>query len=141
MPGATYGDTVLVDYIGRLRNGDVFSSSRKARPLRFTLGQGEVIPGFEQAVLGMEPGQMCTAELESGEAFGPRRPELVWEVPLDQLPPSVDPRAGEYLTIRASDKNRLAAVKKVTPETVILDANHPLAGVDVIFDIKLVALD
>jgi peptidylprolyl isomerase len=142
MPGAAYGDTVLVDYIGRLKNGDVFSSSQKARPLRFTLGQGEVIPGFEQAVIGLEPGQMCTTEIESQNAFGPRRPDLVWEVPLERLPASVKPKAGEYLTLRdKNEQDRVAAVKKVTPETVVLDANHPLAGEDVIFDIKLVAVD
>jgi len=142
MENPRYGDTVLVDFVGRLKNGAVFTTSKKEAPLRFTIGKGEVIPGFEQAVLGMKPGETRTAEIDAKQAFGHHRGELVWEVPREKLPDDKQPREGERLQIRRPQREPfLATVRQVKPEGVVLDANHPLAGEDVVFDIRLVAVD
>lgn len=141
MPTAKDGDTVVVRYAGRLRSGDVFTSSSGKPPLTFTIGKGDVLPGFERAVVGMQPGERRTADVKAEEAFGPHRRELVLELSREQLPGELEPRAGERVTYRDHDAElRLAIVKQVDERTVVIDANHPLAGEDLIFDIELVAL-
>jgi FKBP-type peptidyl-prolyl cis-trans isomerase 2 len=139
MAEAKSGDTVKVHYTGKLGDGTVFDSSREGDPLEFTLGQNQVIPGFEQAVVGMEPGQSKTAELPSGEAYGPRYDEMVIEVEKKQIPEQIDPQVGQRLQIRQADGRAIGVtVTEVTEEKVTLDGNHPLAGQNLTFDIELV---
>jgi len=130
------GDTVVVGYTIKKTDGTIYASSPDETPLRFTLGNGEVVPGFEEVVLGMEPGEERSAEVEAERAFGPRSDSLVWEVPREEL--AVDPKEGQQIALRhSSDRLVSARVIKVTPGTVVLDANHPLAGLSVIFDVHL----
>lgn len=137
------GDTVKVHYTGKLtEDGSVFDSSREREPLEFTLGDGQLIPGFEEAVIGMEEGDDTTVELESKDAYGERREDLELEVAKDDLPDNVDPQVGMQLQMQQQENGRAIPVQitAVEDEFVKLDANHPLAGKDLTFDIELVEL-
>jgi FKBP-type peptidyl-prolyl cis-trans isomerase 2 len=139
MTEARAGDTVKVHYTGKLDDGTVFDTSSDSEPLEFTLGEGQVILGFEQAVMGMNMGDSKTAKIPADEAYGRHRPEMVLAVPRDQFPANITPEVGQQLQIR--QPNGQAFVVKVTDikdDTIVLDANHPLAGQDLTFDIKLV---
>lgn len=139
MAQAKTGDTVHIHYTGRLGDGTVFDSSRDRDPLSFTLGQGQVIPGFEAAVAGMETGESKTAEIASGDAYGPRRPEMEMSVPRTQLPEGMNPEVGQQLQMQTPDGQAIPVrVTGTSEEAIDLDANHPLAGQDLIFDIELV---
>ncbi|MEK9499867.1 FKBP-type peptidyl-prolyl cis-trans isomerase [Gaopeijia maritima] len=139
MAQAKTGDTVHIHYTGRLGDGTVFDSSRDRDPLSFTLGQGQVIPGFEAAVAGMETGESKTTEIPSGEAYGPRRPEMEMSVPRTQLPEGMNPEVGQQLQMQTPDGQAVPVrVTGTSDEAIDLDANHPLAGQDLIFDIELV---
>jgi peptidylprolyl isomerase len=141
MTHAKEGDTVKVHYTGKLEDGTVFDSSVERAPLEFTIGGGQVIPGFEQAVVGMEPGETKTATIPPDEAYGPHRDDMVIEVEKSQFPEEVDPEPGQQFQIRQPDGRALiVTVSNVTEETVMLDANHPLAGQPLTFDIQLVAI-
>lgn len=142
MAQAQTGDTVHIHYTGRLQDGTVFDTSQDRDPLSFTLGEGEVIPGFEAAVAGMEPGESKVAEIPSTEAYGPRREELELSLPREQFPDGVDPEVGQQLQMRTAEGQTFpVTVTGATPDTVELDANHPLAGKDLTFDIQLVKVD
>lgn len=142
MAQATEGDTVHIHYTGRLGDGTVFDSSREREPLEFTLGEGRVIPGFESAVTGMEPGETKTANVPAADAYGPRRDELVMTVEKEQLPDDLDPDVGQRLGMRTADGETVEVRVTATDEQAVeLDANHPLAGQDLTFDIELVRLD
>ncbi len=139
MTEAKSGDTVKVHYTGKLDDGTVFDSSQEREPIEFTLGQGEVIPGFEEAVVGMQPGESKTATIASEEAYGPYFDEMVIEVGRDAFPEELEPQVGQKLKVRQPDgEEAVVTVTDVTPTTVTLDANHPLAGEDLTFDIQLV---
>jgi peptidylprolyl isomerase len=140
--GAKQGDTVTVHYTGRLEDGTVFDSSQGKDPLQFTIGEGQLIPGFEKGVLGMEPGQSKTVNIPAEDAYGPYKPELVTEVERSQLPPDLELEVGMQLQGSQPD-GRIAAftVKDITDTTVTLDANHRLAGKDLIFDIEMVSVN
>lgn len=139
MAQADSGDTVHIHYTGRLADGTVFDSSRERDPLEFTLGEGDVIPGFEEAVAGMEPGETKTATIPAADAYGDRRDDLVMQVGRDQLPDDLDPEVGQRLGMRTGDgKTVEVRVTAAGPDAVELDANHPLAGRDLTFDIELV---
>lgn len=139
MAEARQGDTVSIHYTGRLDDGTVFDSSQDRDPLRFTLGEGRVIPGFEEAVAGMEPGEKKTATIPPEQAYGPRRDELVLQVPREQVPDEMEPEPGQRLRMQSPDGNTFdVVVVEAGPEAVVLDANHPLAGRDLTFDIELV---
>lgn len=139
MAQARNGDTVHIHYTGRLDDGTVFDSSRDRDPLSFTLGQGEVIPGFEAAVTGMEIGESKTAEIPSGEAYGPRRPEMEVSMPRTQLPEGMNPEVGQMLQMQTPDGQPIPVrVTGVSEDAIELDANHPLAGKDLTFEIELV---
>lgn len=141
MAQARQGDTVKVHYTGRLADGTVFDCSQGGEPLEFTLGEGRLIPGFEQAVLGMEPGQTRTAEIPADSAYGPRRPELVFRLDRELFPPHIEPEPGLQLRLGRPDGSEiLALVAEVTEDAVTLDANHPLAGQDLFFEIELVGI-
>lgn len=137
------GDTVKVHYTGKLtEDGSVFDSSREREPLEFTLGEGQLIPGFEEAVIGMEEGDDTTVELDSENAYGERREDLELEVAKDDLPDNVDPQVGMQLQMQQQENGRAIPVQitAVEDDFVKLDANHPLAGKDLTFDIELIEL-
>ena len=141
MAEAKQGDTVKIHYTGSLEDGTVFDSSQDRDPLEFTLGEGKVISGFESAVEGMEEGETKTAEIPSDEAYGPRRDDLLLTVARDQLPEDLEPEVGDQLEMRTQDGQAFpVVVTQVGDEQVQLDANHPLAGKDLTFDIELVEI-
>ena len=141
MTQAKNGDTVTVHYTGRLEDGTVFDSSVNRDPLQFTLGEGLLIPGFEQAVLGMSVGESKIAEVSADQAYGPHREEMVVAIDLQEFPPHFQPEVGQQLQIPQSDSRvtRLI-VTDVSEQKVTLDANHPLAGRDLTFDIQLLEI-
>lgn len=139
MSAAKQGDTVRVHYNGTLKNGTQFDSSREAEPLEFKIGEGRIIPGFESAVVGMAPGDSKQVEIPSNEAYGPRREELTQEVERSRLPADLEVQQGMQLQASGPNEQPLVVtVAEVKPESVVLDANHPLAGEDLTFDIELV---
>jgi peptidylprolyl isomerase len=141
MGQAKEGDTVKVHYTGKLDDGTVFDSSAEREPLEFTIGEGMVIPGFEEAVVGMNPGESKTATIVSDEAYGDHRPDMVIEVTRSQFPANIEPVVGQQLQLRQSDgQTFVVRVIEVDEDSVILDANHPLAGEDLTFDIQLVEI-
>lgn len=133
------GDKVRLHYTGKLRNGSTFDSSRETGPLEFRVGEGEVIPGFERAVVGMETGESKTVEIAAADAYGERNESLISEVPRSDIPAEVEVSTGEQLQASLPDgRTILVTVRDVDDEVVRLDANHPLAGEDLIFDIEIV---
>ncbi|MDZ7660631.1 peptidylprolyl isomerase [Fodinibius sp.] len=137
------GDTVKVHYTGTLtEEGTVFDSSQDREPLEFTLGEGKLIPGFEKAVVGMEEGDETTVEIESGDAYGQRREDLELEVAKSDLPDNIDPEVGMQLQMQQQENGQAIPVQitAVEDELVKLDANHPLAGKDLTFDIELIEI-
>lgn len=142
MVQAKEGNTVRVHYTCHDEDGTVVDTSYgREEPMEFTLGQGQVIPGFEEAVIGMSPGESITVEVPMERAYGPYRPELVMDVPRGNIPADLDPEVGQILQVRlTSGQVMLVVVTKVTDETVTLDANHPLAGKNLKFDIELLEI-
>jgi peptidylprolyl isomerase len=142
-PGvAKDGDTVQVNYTGKLADGTVFDSSIGRDPLEFTLGKGNMIPGFEKAVLGMKVGEKKTVTITSDEAYGPHLDNMVVEVSRDRLPADTEPKVGQMLsaTGQNGEEIRFTIISISDNGTVTLDANHPLAGKDLTFDIELVKI-
>jgi peptidylprolyl isomerase len=139
MAQAKHGNTVTVHYTGKLADGTVFDSSEGNDPLQFTIGAGEIIPGFEEAVLGMNTGDSKTAEIPVEQAYGSHRPDMIVEVDRNQFPEDLQPEIGQQLQIQQPTGEMIpVVVTDVSDATVTLDANHPLAGEDLIFDIQLV---
>ncbi len=135
------GDTVKVHYKGSLEDGSVFDSSEDREPLEFTLGSGQLIPGFEKAVIGMEQGESTTITIPSKEAYGEPREDLILDVPKDNLPDDIEPQIGMQLQVNRPDGDPIPVrVTNVGDEQVKLDANHPLAGEDLTFEIELVEI-
>src|SRR5690606_2282842 len=135
MPQAQAGNTVRVHYTGNLDDGTVFDSSRGRDPLEVKLGAGQVIPGFEQALLGMNPGEERRVTIPAEEAYGPKRPELMLEVPRGQLPPTIEPAVGQQLKMSQEGQEFVVTVQDVKDDAVTLDANHPLAGENLTFQL------
>lgn len=132
------GDTVKVHYTGTLADGTVFDSSLEREPLEFTLGEGQLIPGFEKTVLGMSAGESRTVIIPAEEAYGPYREEMVLEVPRTQLPTDMQPQVGMQLQIgEEQGEGMLVQITQVSDSNITLDANHPLAGKDLTFNIQL----
>jgi len=141
MAKAKRGDTVKVHYTGRLEDGTVFDSSIDRKPYEFTIGESGIIPGFEQAVLGMTPGETKTTKIPAAKAYGPRRKNMIVVVDRTQIPAHLKVEIGQRLQINQADGQRVPVkVVKVTQSKVTLDANHPLAGEDLTFDIELVEI-
>ncbi len=139
MTEAKNGDKVKVHYTGKLEDGTVFDSSQGREPLDFQIGAHNVIAGFENAIVGMQEGESKTTHIPADEAYGPYQEEMVLTVPRDQFPPDIDPQVGEQLQLRTSNNDSfMVRVKEVTDSEVTLDANHPLAGEALTFDIQLV---
>lgn len=141
MSQAKQGDTVKVHYTGKLQDGNVFDSSVNREPLEFTLGAGNMIPGFEQAVQGMSIGEKKTAEIPSEQAYGEKREDMIISVPRENVPGDIEPEVGQQLAIQQQGGQQVpVTVTEVTEEKVVLDANHPLAGKDLVFEIELVEI-
>jgi FKBP-type peptidyl-prolyl cis-trans isomerase 2 len=141
MSTAKQGDTIQIHYTGTLEDGTVFDSSEGREPLSFTLGQGQVISGFEEAALGMEVGETKKARIEVDDAYGERRDDLVLEVPREQLPDELEVDVGTPLQLQQPDGQAVpVTVTALDDTTVTLDANHPLAGQTLNFEITLVGI-
>jgi peptidylprolyl isomerase len=119
----------------------VFDTSESRDPLEVTLGEGKLIPGFEKAVVGLEVGDKTTASIESADAYGDRREDLEVTIEKDQLPEDVEPEVGMQLQLNQPNGQPVPVqITKVEEENIIIDANHPLAGKDLTFDIELVEI-
>ena len=152
MAQAKEGDRVKVHYTGRLDDGTVFDSSEASEcgeddcgcgsgPMEFTIGAGEVIPGFDAGVIGLSVGESKTVHIPVEEAYGERIEEMVAVVPRGDLPPDMKPEVGQQLEVTQEDGQIFQVmVVEATDETITIDANHPLAGQPLNFDIKLVEI-
>jgi len=139
---AKSGDTVKIHYKGTLDDGTQFDSSEDRDPLEFELGSGQVIPGFDTAVEGMSVGESKNVRLEPEEAYGPRHDQLVQEVERNVLPDDLDPKEGMALQSQSPEGQVMQLmVTAVSETTITLDANHPLAGQALSFEIELVDID
>jgi len=141
MTDAKKGDTVKVHYTAKLEDGSVFDTSREDEPLKFIIGEGHMIPGFEDAVVGMSQGEKKTVKIESEKAYGPHYDEGVIIVEKANLPEDLEPELGDVLQIPLpDDKSVVVIITEITDTKITLDANHPLAGKDLTFDIELVEI-
>jgi peptidylprolyl isomerase len=136
---AKLGDLVRVHYRGTLKDGTEFDSSFDGEPLEFTLGEGMVIPGFENAIVGMTDGETKTVSISPDEGYGQYSDELIAVIQRSILPDDLEPQVGMQLEAKAEDGTvTVVGITEVTDDTVTLDANHELAGQELIFEIKLV---
>ncbi len=134
-------DTVKVHYTGKLADGQVFDSSEGKEPIEFTLGQGQLIPGFEKGLIDMKINEKKTINIPKDEAYGEPREELVQEVEKSQLPEEIKPEVGMGLVSKTPDGREMnLVVAEVKDETIVVDGNHPLAGKDLIFDLEVVEI-
>ena len=141
MAEAKKGDQVSVHYTGKLDDGSVFDSSDEGEPLTLVIGSGQLIPGFDNAVVGMSAGDRKTVKIEASDRYGLREEALVMNIHRGQIPPEIDVEVGQRLQMERSDGESMrVTVTNVTEEIVTLDANHPLAGQDLTFDITLVKI-
>lgn len=141
MPGAKNGDTVKVAYTGKLDDGSVFDTTNEGEPIEFTIGQGQVLPAFEEAVVGMDSGDSKTIMIPPDEAYGDRSDELILTMDRDQVPFDREPEVGKmYRLVQKDGRSFPVTVANVSEETIVFDANHPLAGKDLTFDIQLVQI-
>jgi len=135
---AAVGDTVKVNYVGKLADGTIFDSSEGKPPLSFIIGQQEVIAGFDQAVIGMVSGEKKTVEVPFSEAYGPHHPKLVEQVKRSLLPADLELTVGGQLEVSREDGEKMYFfIQELTADSVTLDANHPLAGKDLTFEIEM----
>ncbi len=139
---ARNGSVVKVHYTGTLVDGSVFDSSLKREPLQFKLGCGQVIPGFEQAVLSMNVGETKTVTIPADQAYGQRRDDLILVVEKEKVPADLAPKVGDRLQIRQPNNTPvLVVVTDINEKTITLDANHALAGKDLTFELTLIEED
>ncbi|MCU9838156.1 peptidylprolyl isomerase [Ruegeria sp. WL0004] len=136
------GDTVRIHYTGTLLDGNTFDSSEGRDPLQFEVGSGQIIPGLDQALPGMAVGEKKRVEIACVEAYGPLNPEARQAIPREGIPDDIPVDLGTQLQMQAPDGRIIpVTVVEVTEATVTLDANHPLAGQDLIFDIEIVSIN
>jgi len=141
MSDAKPGDTVRIHYTGTLSDGSTFDSSAGRDPLEFTVGSGQIIPGLDRAIPGMTVGEKKTVEVPASDAYGDRNPEGIQSVPREQVPDHIPLDPGTQLQVQTGDGRTLpVTVAEVTEEAVVLDANHPLAGKDLTFEVELVEI-
>ncbi len=142
MTTAQIGNRVRVHYIGRLDDGQVFDSSEGGTPLAFTIGSGQVIPGFETGVVGMSPGDTKTVNIPCADAYGEHRDDGMMRVPRAEFPPNMPLEVGTSVQGQQQSGQVVTfTIVAVTDEEVTLDANHPLAGKDLTFDLTLVSIE
>ncbi|AUR06667.1 FKBP-type peptidyl-prolyl cis-trans isomerase [Phaeobacter inhibens] len=136
------GDTVCIHYTGKLTDGSVFDSSEGREPLEFTVGSGQVIEGMDAGLVGMTAGETKTLDIPADQAYGPSHDEARQTIPREGIPDDIPLEVGTQLQMQAPTGEVLpVTVVEVTEATVTLDANHPLAGKDLIFDIELVSIN
>jgi len=141
MKEADNGNIVQVHYTGKLEDGTVFDSSEGREPLQFTLGAGQMISGFDKAVLGMKIGESKTVNIPAEAAYGPSRDELIIEIPRGELPTEINPEVGLQLQMSQSDGRPVnVIITEVSETTITIDANHFLAGKNLVFEIELVSI-
>lgn len=141
MAQAKKGDKVLVHYTGTYDDGTVFDSSVDRGPLEVTIGTGMVISGFDRALVDMEPGQKKTVNIPVDEAYGPRAEELIAEIKRDQIPAEIPLEIGQQLQLSLADGGEaIVMIVDLNDTTVTLDANHPMAGLDLNFELELVEI-
>lgn len=141
MSVANKGNSVKVHYTGKLEDGTVFDSSANREPLQFTLGDGNMIKGFDTAVHGMAVGDEKSVTIPCEEAYGEKREDMMLDIPLEQVPPHIKPEIGMELSLQNQAGQPVPVkVTNIDEEKITLDANHPLAGKDLIFDITLVEI-
>lgn len=141
MTEAQRGDSVKVHYTGRLDDGTIFDSSAGKEPLQFTIGSGQVIAGFDEAVLGMTPGQSKVVLIPVDKAYGARNEEMVITAPLTHVPPDLNPELGMRLEMGGANGELIrVVVTEISDSHITLDANPPLAGKDLTFEIELVEI-
>jgi len=145
MSQAKSGDAVEIHYTGKLADGFEFDSSKGKEPIAFVIGKGEVIPGFEKAVEGLSVGDSKTVEIPADQAYGPHRDEMGIKTQRNEMPEGLELKVGSQLEGRSQDEegqpqSMIFTITGLTDEEVTLDANHPLAGKDLTFDIELVKI-
>ncbi len=135
------GDQVKVHYHGRLNNGETFDKSEGREPLEFEVGSGMVIKGFDDGVTGMAVGDKKTIAIPFNEGYGPRNPDMMIEMPKDRFPKDMEIEVGMPLSMSDGQEQQFEVViTEIKEDVVTLDANHPLAGHDLIFDLELVEI-
>jgi FKBP-type peptidyl-prolyl cis-trans isomerase 2 len=135
------GDTVKVHYHGKLTDGTTFDSSEGREPLEFEVGSGSVIPGFDTGVTGMQVGDKKTINIPVEEAYGPKQDDMIMDFPRDRFPADMEPEVGMQLNMsNGAGQNFPVVIREVRDDAVLLDANHPLAGEDLTFDLELVEI-
>jgi peptidylprolyl isomerase len=141
MSEAKSGDTVRIHYTGKLTDGTHFDSSEGRDPLEFTIGAGQIIPGLEREVEGMKVGEKKTVTAQADEAYGQHNPAAMQRVPRASLPPDIELVVGKQLQAVTQDGQQITVtIAEIDDDTVTMDANHPLAGEDLIFDVELVEI-
>jgi peptidylprolyl isomerase len=141
MAQAQTGDKVKVHYTGTFDDGTVFDSSDGRDPLEFTVGEGQVIAGFDEAITGMQAGEEQTVRIPVDKAYGPRRDDLNFAVPRSQVPEGMDPKVGDRLQVQRQDgEAAVVTVIAINEDEITLDANHPMAGKDLNFKLNLVEI-
>lgn len=139
MVQAKQGDTVKVHYTGTLNNGQIFDSSKNRDPLEFVLGSGMVIPGFDAAVTGLEPGESVTKTIPMAEAYGPYNQDMVADIEKQNIPTDFELAVGQRLQMQVPNGEAMAVtITEIKGDIVTLDGNHPLAGQDLTFELELV---
>ncbi len=139
---AKANDKVKVHYKGTLKTGEVFDSSEGRDPLEFTLGTGQVIPGFDNGIQGMAVNESKTIDIPADEAYGDVKKELIQEVPKSHLPEEIKPEVGMQLMSNTPDGQQIPLiVTEVKDESITVDANHPLAGKDLTFEVTLISIN
>jgi peptidylprolyl isomerase len=132
------GDTISVDYTGKFDNGETFDTSKGRAPLKFTVGAGQLIPGFDGAVIGMQPGDTKTVTIEPAEGYGEHDPQRVTKMPRSSVPEGMEVQVGMAVQLSDQAGNPIPAmITELTDENVVLDLNHPLAGKTLTFDIEI----
>ena len=134
-------DTIKLHYTGKLSDGQVFDSSVEREPIEFTVGEGKIIPGLEKAVIDMKVNEKKTIEIAKDDAYGDASDELFQQVKKEQLPEDIKPEVGMGLVSKNEDgSERQLRVAEVNDDHIVVDANHPLAGKDLVFDVELVEI-
>jgi len=141
MPQAKQGDTVKVHYTGKFQDGTEFDSSRDEEPLRCTLGGGELIPGFEKALVGMAEGDKKTITIPPEEGYGEFRKDLVLAIDKEEFPDEISPEVGQQLRLqKPGNPPFTVTIMEINDDSIVLDANHPLSGKTLIFDVEMMEI-